>query len=268
MDTDSLDFLVADPKVVAFHDKSEDFATLINTKIFETNRSQHPNPVAGGALLRISADIFTLHRSIFSLCHDGWSLVTAIILRTMIELQLNILIITKSLADCEYLGFKYMYGFHKKTLNYKGASENSKKDSKKAIDDELNRLDASTRNKAKAFVFEQPLGGYWYNPEYKSPKDILRKLNNDSIIETYELFSGATHGGMLGLALLKGQSDDIHPNPRADKFSQNLALSYSSRILIESFYARGIFEGVNLKKEFNRLWEEFKGLKDITATNY
>ena len=72
----------------------------------------------------------------------------------------------------------------------------------------------------------------------------------------------------MGLSLLKGQPDDIHPDPRSDKFSQNLALSYSSRIIIESFYARGTFEGINLGQEFIPLWEEFKKLKIITEKSY
>jgi len=256
--------LVASPEVIIFHSKIQDFCIAVNREISEIDKNKRTYPTAGDALLRMSVDMLALHRSIYSLCSNGWSQVCPIILRTMLELHLSVLIITRNTEDCEYFGFKYLYRIHKEILISSKSSEEGKKESRRKIDEGLVKLSPPTQGRAKEFIFLQKMGGYWYCPEYSNPKNILESINNPSAKDLYDTLSSATHGGVLGLSIFKGQPDDIHPDPRADTFSQNAALSYSSRILLESSYARGIFEGCNLQVRFEDLFNEYLSLKKFS----
>jgi hypothetical protein len=58
----------------------------------------------------------------------------------------------------------------------------------------------------------------------------------------YDVYSGGSHGGFIGLRILKDEPDHVHPNPRPDPHSQNLALAASARILLEAMNVRDGFE--------------------------
>jgi hypothetical protein len=70
----------------------------------------------------------------------------------------------------------------------------------------------------------------------------LDSLLSPEIRFVYDTHSGGAHGGYLGLRILKDQPDQVHPNPRADPRSQNLALAGSTRILLEAMNIRDHFE--------------------------
>jgi hypothetical protein len=254
-------FLVADIKILEFYDKVQGFALQVNNAVLDKNKGRHPKPTAAGALWSISADIFTLHRSMLSLCSDGWAMACPIILRTMLELLMSITVITKKSDESEYFGFKYLYSAFKMMLNDSECSEEEKIHSRKAIQEGLKKLPDSIREKAKKFIFQQKPGAFWYAPEFASPTAIFEQGDQHDIKYLYKLLSGASHGGFLGLRYFKGFPDAIHPNPRADTRSQNFVFALSSRIMLESFYFIGKFGGVPLKQRYEELFKEFVSLK-------
>ena len=254
-------FLAADIVILHFHDEIQEFGVLVNKNIAKIHNNISPKPTAGSALWSISANIFSLHRSILALCKNGWSLATPIILRTMVECYLNVLIITTDDASSEYFGFKYLFNFLKKNLNDKHFSEEDREGFRKQIDEGLKKLPNNIRNKAKDFIFKKSFNSYWYSPEYSGPTKVIGQRND--LKRIYALFSGATHGGLFGLNFLKGKPDDVHPNPRKDKFSQNFALIYSNKIMLDAFYSTGTFEGLQLQESYNFLRKNFLELKPL-----
>jgi hypothetical protein len=51
------------------------------------------------------------HRSIRTLCEEGWTTVTPIIMRTMLDMSANCMAIVKH-TRADYMGFKYLFSFH------------------------------------------------------------------------------------------------------------------------------------------------------------
>ncbi len=260
-------YLVANEDIIAFHDKITGFAIDINQAIANKYINGHPSPVTNTALWIITADITSLHKALFDLCVDGWSMVTGIVLRSMLEMFISLLVITKNINDSDIYSFKYMHNFHKKLLKNPNSSKIMRDSAQKKIDEYLGKLNRDTRKKAECFLKDK-FKYYWYLPEYKGPKDILTKMGYDNLIPNYELFSGAAHGGLLGLALLKGQADQVHPNPRADKHSQDVALSFSNRITLDSLAIRGKFEGLDIDDIYTFIFTELKNAGDKWVEQY
>lgn len=254
-------YLVADKPVLLFYNKTIKFSVFVNQKIVEIHNSMHPSPTTGSALWAMSADILALHKSLISLCYDGWSLATPIILRTMFEIFLAFLVITKSKKESDYFAFRYMYNFYKKQLKDPKISKEERVEAKKQINDGLKKLDNETLEKAKKFINEKQRL-FWYSTDYNGPTDILEKFGFKEYRQIYELYSGASHGGLFGLGMFKGQVEKVHPNPRADKPSQNLALIHSNRIILESTAVRAKFEGLKIEKLYSSLFNEFLEIRN------
>jgi len=254
-------FLVAHPELVDFHHKVEDFAVEVNSLIAERFKDRHPNPLSGGAFYSISANMLALHRAVLTLCFGGWAFSVPILLRTMFELYLQILVIGKNKKDAEYMAFLCNYWFLKHNINDPTFSNEAKQQFRKQIEDGLNRLDEETRKKAKHFIFKERMRRFWYSPEYSGPTDVLEKFGRSDLQFIYTHYSSASHGGLLGLNMLKDQPDSIHPNPRADKRSQNMALVSSSRLTLEASFARAQLESCNVSDAYQALLSELLGLK-------
>ena len=249
-------YLVAHNDIVRFHNKVQKFAVFVNQNIVKIHNDIHQQPITGEALWIITADIFALHRSVLSLCSDGWSLATPIILRTMFEMFLTTLVITKDRQDSDFFAFRYMYNFYKQQLKDVEISKQERDEAKKQINDGLNCLDEATKEKAKKFI-QDKMRSFWYCKEYTGPTDILSKFNLNMNKYIYRCYAGASHGGLIGLSAFKGQVGDIHPNPRADESSQNVALTHSSRIMLDVSGIRAKFEGLKIEKPVNYFLTSF-----------
>jgi len=255
-------YLAADKSILSFHKKVQCFGIAVNKHVAETRLDIHSKAMTARALHTITADIFVIHRAVLSLCSEGWSSVAPIVLRTMLELYLSIGVITKSSDDSEYYSFRYLYNFWKKELSRQENTKAQLKETREQIDQGLSELDENTRGRARDFI-EDKFNYFWYKPEYKNPIHILKCLGGEEFIEFYGILSSATHGGQVGLQLLKGQPEDTHPNPRKNVPAQNMALVISSRIMMESFEARGRFEGAPVKENMEHLRREYRELQHL-----
>jgi hypothetical protein len=254
---DEKNYLIANKEIIDFHDKIIDFAFFINEQVAKNYKNVHPAPVTGEALWILSADMLALHRAILDLCRNGWSLAISLLLRSMIEMMLAILVITKNSKDSDFFSFKYLHNYNKKLLNNALFSKEEKNSAKKKTEESLNKLnDKETKEKAQKFLKEK-FKHYWYLPKYDGPIAILNEFDYDDFVPIYRVLSGAAHGGVVGLSFLKGQIEEVHPNPRKDKISQNLALIFSNRIILDSFGLRGKFERLDINKIYTDLYNEF-----------
>jgi len=227
----------------------QEYAAIVNSLISSAHGGVSPYPLCGGALFALTADVFGIHRAVLTLCEDGWAFAAVPLLRTMIDLLINSAVITEQAPEAEYRGFKYTHFFLKGQLRDQRLSSQARADLRSQLERGISCLPVGEQQRASDFVFRERLWGYWYCPEYRRPVEALHKLLSPEIGFVYDMFSGGSHGGYLGLSVLKDEPDKKHPNQRADTRSQNLALAGSSRILLEAMNIRDRFEngGVNQK---------------------
>ena len=184
----------------------------------------------------------------------------AVILRTMLDLYANILVIVNAKNnESEFMAFRYTHCFLKANLNDPVLAD----EPKKQIMEGLKQLHDDIRSKAHDYIFKGKLLGYWYSPEYSNTKNILDTFDTSLKSDFYNKLSSASHGGLLGLRLFKDSPDEKNPNPRADKKSQNLALSVSNHLILEIFGRYGHFMDPSADDIYINLSEKFKSLKSV-----
>lgn len=234
--------LRADPLMVRLHADAQEYASAVNASIAVAHGGVSPYPLSSAALSALSADLFGMHRATLSLCGDGWAFTAVVVLRSMIDLLMSAAVITETEPEAEYRGFKYVYFFFKAQLMDPGLSIEERVTVRRQIDEGIEQLPPAHQQSARDFMFRQRLYGYWFCPEFRRPTDVLDRLSNPDIRALYDTFSGGSHGGYLGLRVLKDEPNRVHPNPRADPRSQHLALVISTRFLIEAMNVRDSFE--------------------------
>jgi len=189
-----------------------------------------------------------------------------------LELLASTVVIYKAEVDpdenADFMGFKYLLGWAKVRLKDPSLSEQERKDTRTEVDralSELGEIDQKLPEIGKDFIFQQKLGRFWWNPEFSGgPMDIFEGYWNKPD-QFYGTLSSASHGGLTGLRLLKDDPEDVHPNPRQDPRSQNQALAFSCRLLLEMCGVRGDFEKCGTTAEYLTLHKEFLQLKQILA---
>ncbi len=256
--------LVAAPELVKMHEDVVEYGVVIHTTIMAVHEQRGERALSGGALSSIRADLLGLHRSVAALCSDGWAFAATPILRTMIELMLSTAVIVEDVKQAEYRGFKYTHQFLKANLNNAQFPEDQRRFMRSQIQDGIAALPQDLRETAKRHVYSEKLGPYWYSPEYARPSDVVDKLCPPEVVQLYALYSGGAHGGYLGLRLLKDEPDLIHPNPRPDKRSQDMALVASVRFSLEVIRACDRFETGGVNDEMSaQMFDRFYGLKEL-----
>lgn len=236
-----MNFLCADLEIVNIHTEVQDYASAVNQSIVYNKSDLSSYPLGGGALFALTANLFGMHRAIYSLCRDGWAFSAGVLLRSMLDMLINVAVIVEKKTEVEYRGFKYMHFFLKRMMT-ENISSKDRSTYREQIKSGIEKLPADLQLKAKGFMFNERLHGYWFCPEYKRPTDVLNKLFNTEICFLYEVLSSGSHGSYMGLGMYKDEPDAVHPNPRADRYSQNKALVGSSRILLEAMNIRDVIE--------------------------
>lgn len=253
-------YLVADPKIIKFHHKVQIFGVTVNEQIDKLYGDKYPNELASGALYSMTGNVFALHRAILSLCSTGWCFAAPILLRAMLDYIINITAIVNSKDDADYMAFKYLYSYHKNKLLDPSIIEDERRKLKATVDEGISKLNEAKRHRAVQYIDDPKPSFYWYNPEYRGPRDILNKYSNTEITYVYGLCSGAAHGGFVSSNIMKDVPDAVHPNPRADARSQNMSLIFSCRLMLEIFRMRSIFERAGAEKIYEQLLKELISL--------
>lgn len=234
--------LRADGAIIRLHADAQGYASAVNASIAAAHGGVSPHPLSGGALYALTADLFGMHRAVFSLCEDGWAFAAVAVLRSMMDLLLSAAVITEQEPDAEYRGFKYTYFFLKAELNEAALSAADRTAVRARIEEGINLLPPEHQQRARDFMFRERLWGYWYCPEFRRPTEVLDRLSSAEVRALYDAYSGGSHGGYLGLRILKDEPNQVHPNQRPDPRSQNLALVVSTRLLLDTMSIRDRFE--------------------------
>jgi Family of unknown function (DUF5677) len=203
------------------------------------------------------------HRSIRTLCEEGWATVTPIIIRTMLDMGANCMAITHH-ARPDYMGFKYLLSFHIKLANEPSIPNEQRKIFQELVESYILRLNAEDQSNARELVKQRKGLTYWFQPEFKSTKKLL-KLATVDVYSIYELFSGPAHGGWSSQAIFNDDSTIQDINPREHPSGSLAAIKASSRLLLEMAYTRDGWDHAGFVDEYKTLVQQNDSLPKITS---
>ena len=193
------------------------------------------------ALNTLAYNAVLTHRSTRTLCEEGWTPVTPILNRTVLDIVANSYAIVSQGKDAEYMGFKYMSDFLRKFLTDKNISAEMQLDAEYELARLVNALPKSDIAKANLLINQPKPKVYFFQPEFASTKSILEaSLHN--IYDLFQVFSGVTHGGLVGKLLFDDDPTLEGIDPRKHPKNTRKAILASSRLLAEVCYIRDHWE--------------------------
>lgn len=246
-----------------FHKKVIIFTSFTQEISNNKHADSKPNKFSRGIFFKLHAYAVVLHRSILSLCDNGWAQTTPVLLRSIMDVFISLLVIAEK--DSEYRAFKYFYFFQMQAKEDKNISENEKTRFNNELNDGLDKLDFITQKRIKQFIKQKKFAGYWFSPEYKNPTHVLKQLTiqKSDLVFMYRTYSAAAHGGHVGTGIHLDQPDRIDITQCSNPRKAKLAVIGSCRYLLTICLLRNEFENLGLNKIYSELLKEFYGFKDV-----
>lgn len=213
-------------------------------------------------LTRSHEQMVVYHRAIFCLSKNGWAITTNPLLRTMLEVFVNCIVVTKE--DNEFRAFKYL-SFEPLKMNTDDLETRIKV--LKEIEKELipNLVDED-KKRANEFLSESKLGLYWYQGIYSGPRDVIKK-EAPILLDHYQIGGSASHGGLIGYKIFDSDWHREDINPRTDIYPANLSIMASARYLLEYNGLRDNFEDLGQIKRYQYLLKKIGELKKLSEKN-
>jgi len=210
------------------------------------------------AFYKIIAYAVTLHRAILSFCEAGWTHISAILLRTIMECSANCLAIINNEFP-EYMAFKYLYHPYFQFFRDDGYPENKREKAKIDIEQGIDNLkDEIVKQKARHYIDSDRIDIFWFRPEERGVSAIINNYGSDELKYVYGTYSMSAHAGHLGMFLFKDNPDEININPSENPRKTKLALIESCKWLLELLYIRNVFEDLGFDSEFSDFFERIE----------
>ena len=217
------------------------------------------SPLSTHVLANVHYTAILSHRGIRTLCEEGWTSLTSVLIRTMLDHIVNCRAITADPARANYMAFKYLAPLWMKLANDPVKVAPERKVGREALEKLVNRLSATDKPDAEAFIRENKSGAYWYFPEFQGPTDVLKFA--PVLQPIYKEFSGPVHGGFSSQVLLNDHLDPQDINPRAHPQSSKQAIKAASMLLLEVGHARAVWTSLSHEEEYEKLQQRIIALK-------
>ena len=238
--------------IIEIHEDLVDFSSRIQAA--SSHRMENVNHIGANiyaAIYKMMAYAVTLHRGIRTLCEEGWTHLSAILLRTIMECAANYIAIVNNELP-EYMAFKYLYHPYLQIFKDEGYPESKRAEAKSNVEEGFNNLiDESVKQKARQFIDLDRQDIFWFKPEEGGVSSIINRYGSNELKFSYGAFSTSVHAGHLGMFMFKDSPDDININPSENPHKTKFVLVTSCRWLLELLYIRDVSEELGFGSEYN-----------------
>ncbi len=212
-------------------------------------------------LAGLHEQIINYHRAIFCLSQSGWAHTTGPLIRSEIEILISQIVMGKDDSDCDYRAFVYtVFDNCRDSIEDKNG-EMFRSQLKNIRDNLLPLLNTEDRKRAEIFLNRDKFDQYWYSEWYKGPRKVI-KLEAPELVDFYEMFGSAAHGGLLGFKFFDEHSTKRNINSRNNPYHSNMAIVFSLRFLIEFSRVRCIIEKLEFELDGAFLQEALISLRN------
>jgi len=261
-------YQATDRRLLQFHADVLRCAGASRTALMRVLNASAKELLSFAALHVIDSDIESMGMVVFALCRQGWAYACPLVLRTQLDLLLSAGAIANAGANAEYMGFKYLFVASNQFLHAGGIPKAQKARERAQVREFLQKLNTEDQKRALKFIRRSRRPGYWYAPEFSNPRAVIAAISSPATQEVYDWLSGAAHGGMMSLRAWRDTPDDNIPRPRADAASQNRALAFTGRLMLDFVQLRAGFLGFPQTPCEQRLRREFAALQPIVDESF
>jgi hypothetical protein len=242
--------------LIQLHEDLIEFGSGIQSKsATKFKKEKHIESNVHAVFYKVIAYGIILHRAAKTLCENGWTHVTPILLRTIMECSVNCLAIIHN-DYAEYMAFKYFYHDYVEILRDNNSSHELKAKNLSDIEKGLEHIkNLAAKEKAVKFVENDKLEIFWFRPDESGVSSIIKKHGSDGLTLIYRSFSKSIHASHIGMFLLKDDPDNIEINPCENPVKTNLAIIISCRLLLELINIRINYEDLGFDTEYKGFLE-------------
>jgi hypothetical protein len=215
--------------LAAIHDDAIAYASTVQNCVAAQGGCQS---LSSEALNVLAFSAILYHRSVRTLCEEGWAPTAPVINRTLLDILANCVAVTNQPGIANYMSFKYMSHFHRTWLTDPQITAPEQTEVNAVLNMMANRLEAADQIKAQQLRAHPKPAIYWFRPEYNSVEAIM-KLCAVPIYQLYRIYSGPTHGGFAGKFMFDDDPHQEDIEPRAHPKNVSRAVVASTRLLIE-----------------------------------
>ena len=238
--------------LVQLHNAAWTYAVNIQAGSAAKQEKTAEGPLAHSALASLHRTAIVLHCSVRSLCEAGWTQVTPILIRTLLDVIVNVYAIAIKQEDSEYMAFKFLCSDFVKLVQDTDTAEEVRKHDQEQLDRMRRVLKGADVKRVDDFIANFKPVPYWFRPEFSSPGTIFRE-KIPRLFDMYRQFSGSTHASLIGSLLFSDTPDAPSINPAQNPIRTASAIVSSSRLLIDISWGRAEFDGFADTEEYKFL---------------
>lgn len=236
------------PTAFEVHEQTTAFVVYLQGK---SKAHQSPDFVQA-ALYSLTLSTVRAHRAIGVLVHAGWAPEAAVLVRTILDLNVSALAILMS-VNPRLAAFKYFYSGTRDVSRDQAYSAEDRRATRAEIQKAYKLLPEADRAAAREALKDKSRA-YWFSPEFSGPMELVTKYGIEGMPFIYSLFSSVAHGGYLGGRLYADDptTSDMEPHLPPGRRARNILLT-SSRYVAALLDLRDAYERLGLAKELETL---------------
>jgi hypothetical protein len=238
--------------LATLHDLIIEYAVRIQAMAAQKQEKTSEGPISHSALSTLHRIGIVTHRSIRSLCETGWTQVSPILIRTLLDVLASCYAVVSRHEDAEFMAFKFMCSYLIQAIRDPETSEDLRKHDQEQLDKIRQQLKGEDIKRVDDLIAQSKPLPYWFCPEFLSPGKIFKDLI-PGLFDMYRQFSGSTHGSFIGSVLFSDSPDSPSINPQENPSRTRSAIVASSRLLLDISYARGQFDGIAGLAEYKEI---------------
>jgi hypothetical protein len=235
----------------------------ISNRLFEERK--HISPLFFDLGMKIGFYVITLHRAALALCESGWTHITPLLLRAMMESSVNYLTVINN-DKPEYMAFKYFSYDYFVPLLSPDAQESTKTKALSEIRHCISLISWSEeRQEAERFVNILRARGkpftFWFQPgrNLNGIGDCIEAVADEDMKKElrffYKALSATVHGTHMGMVMYKDDPNDLNISPSENPQRTIGMLLISCKLLLEFLRCRCDFEGLELEPRYSELYD-------------
>lgn len=229
--------------LVKLHDVIIGYAVRIQAVAAAKQEKSAEGPISHSALFTLHRTGIVTHRSIRSLCETGWTPVSPILIRTLLDVLASCYAIVSKHEAAEFMAFKFVCSDLIQAVRDPDTPDELRKHDQEQLDKMRQQLKGEDIKRVDDFIANFKPQPYWFCPEFLSPGRIFKDLI-PRFFYMYRQFSGSTHGSFIGSVLFTDSPDAPSIDPQENPARTRNAIVASSRLLLDISFARGQFDGI------------------------
>ena len=158
------------------HDVIIGYAVRIQAVAAAKQEKTAEGPISHSALFTLHRIGIVTHRSIRSLCETGWTQVSPILIRTLLDVLASCYAIVSKYEDAEFMAFKFMCSYLIQAIRDPDTSDELRKHDQEQLDKMRQQLKGEDIKRVDDFIANFKPLPYWFCPQFLSPGRIFKDL--------------------------------------------------------------------------------------------